>query len=201
MSLKTTYIDSVYTQKEYQMTQQTSGYVSLEDITTYSQEGDYYGCEDLNKQNNEYNKVSNDFDNIQGLISRLNYYGITVSNNPSSIENAINSLAATKYSAGRNSGISYVQNHATTYGLRTSAEYGTLTNKVQTALNAMLTAISYINIINPITGSFSDPITSSEASSFKSSANSAIDGARTPFTTFKNTAINLINTAVNALNV
>lgn len=201
MSLKTTYTDSGYTQKEYRMTQQSSGYVTLEDVTVYSPEGDYYGCEDLNKQNYEYNRISNDFSNIQSLISRLSSYGMTVTNSPDAIVNAINLLASNKYNAGKSSGISYVQNHATSYGLRTSAEYGVLTGKVQRAYNAMAAAISYNNPYSPISGGFSDPITSSEANAFKSSANAAIDGTRTPFTTYKGTAISNINTAVSELTV
>lgn len=201
MSLKTTYVDSVYTQKEYRMTQD-SGYVTMEDITSYSVDGDYYGCEDLNSQNLAYNQVDDKFSDVQSLLTKLSTtYGMTVTNSPSGIETAINLLASQKYTAGYNSGVSYVQSHASSYGLKTKAEYDALKTRISQAINYLSTAISCVINVYPVAGSFSDPITASEASAFKSSASSSMNACRNPYTTFKNSAITVLNNAISQLSV
>ena len=200
MSLKTTYTDSVYTQKEYQMIQE-NGYVVLKDITSYSQEGDYYGCEDLNKQNLAYNQVENNFANIQALISQLATYGITATNSPSGIVSAVNTLAAQKYAAGYNSGVAYVQNHASSYGLISKTQYDALKTKINNAINYLSAAIPCAINVYPVSGAFSDPITASEASSFKSACQSAVNAVRNPYTNFKNAAITALNNAMSSLTV
>ena len=61
MSLKTDYKDDVLSvdmagKRRYQMTENTDGTVSLEDESTYTQEGDMFGAADINATNVQVNK-------------------------------------------------------------------------------------------------------------------------------------------------
>lgn len=207
MSLKVDYQDSVYTQKQYIMTQNQDGSYSLEDATVYSTEGDYYGAEDLNKQNAAYNSLENDFSNIQGLISQLNTklspYGKSVSgNSPSAITAAINELYQSTFNANRTVGQNKVRSNPNSYGLISQSQIDTLRNKLLTAINYLQTAIAWNGIVVPtISISVHDPITNSEARTVRNTFNAAIDDTRTPFTTFKNAAITVLNNSKNSLAV
>lgn len=63
MSLKTDYKNDMFSGKrKYQVTQNSDGTISLDDVTTYTQQGDVFSASDINATNIEVNK------NTQGLI-------------------------------------------------------------------------------------------------------------------------------------
>lgn len=56
--LKTDYKDAMYDgQRRYRMVQNEDGTCSLPDATTYTQEGDRFGANDINATNTEVNKL------------------------------------------------------------------------------------------------------------------------------------------------
>lgn len=201
MSLKTDYKDSVYSQKLYHMTNIGSD-VMLEDVTVYSQEGNYYGAENLNAQNREYNAVENDYNEINRLISRFAFYGITVSDkSPNGIKNALDALALAKYTEGKNSGVNYVKTHTSEFNLVSAADYNVLANKARAAANKLMEWIPYSNG-QPTPGLiYSDPITNSEARSVRNVLSEILNDTRSAFTTFYNQALTNLATAKSYLNV
>lgn len=58
MSLKTDYKDAMYDgQRRYRLIQNEDGTYSLPDATTYTQQGDKFGANDINQTNTEINKL------------------------------------------------------------------------------------------------------------------------------------------------
>lgn len=67
MSLKTDYKNDMFSGKrKYQVTQNTDGTISLDDVTVYEQQGDVFSADDINATNIEVNK------NTQGLVNERN---------------------------------------------------------------------------------------------------------------------------------
>ena len=55
--LKTNYKDDAWVGKrKYSKTDNSDGTISLDDVTEYTQEGDLFGADDINKTNAEVNK-------------------------------------------------------------------------------------------------------------------------------------------------
>lgn len=209
MALKTNYIDSIYTQKQYKQTSDGQGNITLEDVTVYSQVGDSYGCEDLNKQNREYNRIENGLSNIDDFITALNTalnpYGESVSaNSPNAIMNALNSLAAHKRSEGEATGINKVRNNPTSYGVYdprplyiTENSYRT---QISNAIAALTGTFTPIPSPSPVYISFEhDPIHSGEASRARNALNGVLSTVKNGWTTAEGQGETQFNGAINAL--
>lgn len=201
MSLKTDYKDSVYTQKRYIMNE-IGADVTFTDATEYNVEGDYYGAENLNEQNRAYNKIESDYAQIDRLVSKLNSYGITVSDrSPSGLNTLLNNLANNKYNAKRTEGQNYIKNNYSSYNFETSAHFEALKTRIREAKSALETNIPYTNVQPGVSVTLSDPITSAQATSLKSALHNVINTVRSNFTSFYNTALNKLTTAANKLDV
>lgn len=114
MVLKTDYKDDILntnqnTARKYKMTTDSNGYVSFEDVSSYSQTGDLFGAKQLNETNAELNKfyqekvsylAGKNFDTVDEMLeyitSLLEKYAVACL--PISISDANNILAP--YSSG-----------------------------------------------------------------------------------------------------
>lgn len=66
MSLKTDYVDAVYTgDKAYTITENGDGTSKITDSTTYSQTGSSFGAKDINETNTEVNRVALELETAQ----------------------------------------------------------------------------------------------------------------------------------------
>lgn len=64
MSLKTSYKNDIYSgMRKYEKIDNADGTISLDDKTTYSQQGDIYSAEDINATNAEVNDMRQDLTN------------------------------------------------------------------------------------------------------------------------------------------
>lgn len=146
MILKTNYANRVVSgTRKFQFHNKGDGTYTIEDKSIYSVEGDYYGAADLNKQNYVYNSLVDDYSLVDDLIAKLRTYGVTpTDNSPTSIINAINSLATSKYNAGRSTGQNAVVNDPNGYGLYSTAQYQAVTNKGEEYDNRISSAIYYL---------------------------------------------------------
>lgn len=71
MSLKTDYKNDIFTGKrKYQITNNTDGTVSLDDVTTYVQEGDILSADDVNAINKAVNELQTGSDSFQEEITK-----------------------------------------------------------------------------------------------------------------------------------
>lgn len=69
MNLKTDYIDDVFEgERKYRLSQNPDGSTNILDITTYTQEGDRFGANDINATNIMVNKL----DTTRKLILQIN---------------------------------------------------------------------------------------------------------------------------------
>jgi len=150
MILDTDYRDSVYSgNKKYAVTNNGDGTVSIEDKTTYTVDGDYYGCADINKENYQYNNLNVDYQIVNQLIAKIQSYGVTVSgNSPTAIINALNTLANNKYNAGRTNGRNAVISNPNAYGLYSSAQYQAQTGASTDYDRRIAAAKNYLNAFN-----------------------------------------------------
>ena len=70
MSLKTDYKNDIFTGKrKYQITNNTDGTVSLDDVTAYVQEGDILSADDVNAINKAVNELQTGSDSFQEEIT------------------------------------------------------------------------------------------------------------------------------------
>lgn len=209
MALKTDYVDSVYSQKQYRQTSDGQGNISLEDVTEYSTVGDNYGCEDLNKQNYVYNRVENGMSDINSFISALNtalqpYSESVGANSPTDIINAINSLAAHKKADGEATGINKVRNNPTYYGVYdprqlyiTESQYRT---KISNAIAALTGNIDPIPPLSPVSILFThDPINATEAANARTALSANVNIASNGWNTSLSQGTTQFNGAINAL--
>lgn len=147
MILKTSYTDRVVSgTRKFEYVNNGDGTYCIEDKSVYSNEGDYYGAADLNKQNYVCNKLEDDYVIVDELIAKIQTYGVTPSDNsPASIIAAINSIATTYYNNGRTAGRTEVTSHPNNYGLYTGAQYADVTHRESSYENRMNEAISVLN--------------------------------------------------------
>lgn len=209
MALKTDYVDAVYTQKKYKQSSDGQGNIILTDDTEYTQTGDSYGCEDLNKQNREYNRIENGLHNIDSFITilntALNPYGKSVSeNSPSGIMDALNLLASYKRAEGEATGISKVRNNPTAYGVYdprplyiTESSYRTQISNAIAALTATFTPIPAPSSV--IVSFEHDPIHSGEASRARNTLTNVLTPVKTGWNTAEAQGEAQFNGAINAL--
>ena len=72
MSLKTDYKNDIYSgMRKYEIIDNTDGTKSLDDKTTYVQNGDIYSAEDINNTNTEVNNMRQDLTNYMDSTSAL----------------------------------------------------------------------------------------------------------------------------------
>lgn len=84
MSLKTDYKNDMFSGKrKYQVTQNTDGTISLDDVTVYEQQGDVFSADDINATNAEVNK------NAQGLVTERNETNEQINDTKKYIDNKV----------------------------------------------------------------------------------------------------------------
>lgn len=97
MALKTNYKDDVFTgNRKYKQTSNSDGSISLEDVTTYTQEGDIFAAKDINDTNTAVNANAT---SITNLTSKVSTNTSNISTNKSNIAantSSINSLKSSK---------------------------------------------------------------------------------------------------------
>ena len=90
MALKTNYKDDVFTgNRKYKQTSNSDGSISLEDVTTYTQEGDIFAAKDINDTNTAVNANATSITNLTSKVS-------TNTSNISTNTSSINSLKTSK---------------------------------------------------------------------------------------------------------
>lgn len=140
--LKTNYKDDVLdtsknTRRKYEMTTNSDGTISLEDVTEYTQVGDSFGSKDINETNGKINEVSKNAGEWIGAIT------IPTQSTSYILENAVitESSIIDVYYAENSKGT--VQSAGVTY----SQAAGILTLTFGAALDAAV-EISNIKVVN-----------------------------------------------------
>ena len=122
-ALKTNYVDAEWDgRKKFSKTENQDGTVTLQDITTYTVQGDTYNAAAINAANTLINSFTNGYDNgITSIKNKLASLGATSSD----ILTAIDQMASVQNTNGINQGITDVTSAPNSYHLYTAAQYET----------------------------------------------------------------------------
>ena len=108
MSLKTNYKNDMFSGKrKYQMTENSDGTISLDDVTNYEQIGDVFSADDINDTNAEVNSIRSDLSDL----SQETEQSFTETNNQ--ISDGLNAVKSVKTvsvpSSGWSNSVPYTQ--------------------------------------------------------------------------------------------
>lgn len=96
MTLKTNYKDYQFqegeTLRKYRQISNNDGTISLEDVTSYQQEGDRFSASDINSTNAKVNELDQDVSGLQTDVSTLQSNTSTLQTSVSNINTRLNGL-------------------------------------------------------------------------------------------------------------